>query len=518
MRFIRSIAMLIALNCSWLSVSYAQDFFYTMANTGSASFRELRAVNNFTTPNTLRQLEEPGSFSESAVLRFGPSLNVQNLFLRGNVQVSAFGSGQNAPTNIDSRGVISFERGDRPNELKVSSFGVRSPDWVDRGFAVLVTRPVDARLGQLAFALLDRPTAVGYNAEGPTSFGRGSMRVLRTGRGLYEINLDPLADTGATVQATAVSDQPRYCSIVSWSAGTVKLSCFDSDGNPADSAVSLLAVSDAMPGVSFLWSGRTSGGPLPSQYQHSTSTMVTQNVVRNDIGDYLVTLGPEANTGGHAQVTAYGSNAYCYLDETARQSDVIWASNSVNVKCTRAGEFVDSSFSVMAITRQFVVPRTTSFGGDTPQTAHMCPTWPAMTSGDMEFGNNGATVTASITLAANPTNNRVELDITFTANENNGGDTRMGMRLISTVATIDQAYTITGVIPGGTTSVSFSSRGPAFSGEDRRVFQNRAFVRTVEIIGDTGGDDISRDFPDCSDDTRLQKIMIAPVIVRLAPR
>ncbi|MEM7677959.1 MAG: hypothetical protein AAF449_18335, partial [Myxococcota bacterium] len=57
-----------------------------------------------------------------------------------------------------------------------------------RDALVLVVQPNDDELDEIAFAYLDSPTSSQYTVSTNRSFGRGTMRVERSGVGQYRVH------------------------------------------------------------------------------------------------------------------------------------------------------------------------------------------------------------------------------------------------------------------------------------------------------------------------------------------
>ncbi|MEO1338644.1 MAG: hypothetical protein AAFV29_23575, partial [Myxococcota bacterium] len=235
---------------------------------------------------------------------------------------------------------------------------------------------------------------------------------------------------------------------------------------------------------------------------------------------YSVSLGPEASPGGHIQVTAYGSSAYCSVAPSGPLAE-LWTARTVNIVCARGGTPVDTRFSLLGIKRMDVLGlRSPTFGGATAPTAFICPT---DRTGDTNFGGvfggNGARVTTRFDLTN--LSNRVELDVNFTAVERNGGDssTRGQRRLTLGIAPTGMRYGTFLSPPGGRPSQlhTFDSTGSP-TGEDFRTFNfpSTSIVRNLQAVGDTSGSDISTD-ANCTNDTRLQRFTLNPIRVSVVP-
>jgi hypothetical protein len=311
-----------------------------------------------------------------------------------------------------------------------------------------------------------------------------------------------VATTENTVQMTAVGSNAR-CNVSHWTFGTAHVRCFDLGGAPVDSQVSVLALSNLVPNLSFVWNNSTEGG-LDGNWSHA-SDGGAQSVARTGVGRYAVTLGPEADWGGHVQVTAYGSDAYCWVEG--------WGARVANVRCARGALAADSRFTVMAVRLQRVVGGDTGliFGvGTAAANAALCPS--SRVLGDPEFNGNGPEITVGAGVSPSADGRRLELHLTYVAEETGGdGSTAFGTRTITlfeepgrTIGTVytDASHSVTAVDTGD----------PGCCGESflTQSFGAAELIRQVVMVGDTGGDDISTD-SNCTNDTRLQRIWLNPV-------
>lgn len=135
--------------------------------------------------------------------------------------------------------------------------------------------------------------------------------------GLYAVYLPGQAARAGTVQVTAYGSDAAYCKVQSWApSGTsqrILVKCLDSAGAPADSQFTL----------SYANLTGTGGAPLvyvfgnqpataaytpPANYQFN-STGASNTIARSGTGVYTVNAPGLAGTGGHVQVTAYGTGA-----------------------------------------------------------------------------------------------------------------------------------------------------------------------------------------------------------------
>lgn len=371
---------------------------------------------------------------------------------------------------------------------------------VNRRFLLLALRPNLAETDRIAFAVLNRPTEASYLVDEQRFFGTGTGRATRTGVGQYSINLTTptgVATTENTVQATALESDAQ-CNVLSWSFGNVHVRCQDLLGNPLDSQVSVLAISNRMPGLSFVWNN-TAAGSVSAAYSHA-SDGVAQTVTRTGAGDYAVHLGPEAVASGHVQVTAYGSNAYCWITG--------WGDRVANVRCARGGVPTDSRFTAMALRSHGVVDART-WGGTTPTGAVICPS--ELIGGDREFGGNGPEVRVNASVGPSADRSRLELNVTFWSTELRPDFSQTVGRLTRTlfVAPPGRAVGVVLTDPSDMRAIT-GSGSPVCCGNEswlEETYSGADLIQMISAVGDTDGDDISTD-ANCANDTRLQQLRL----------
>ena len=63
----------------------------------------------------------------------------------------------------------------------------------------------------------------------------GKVQGLRNERGLYSMSFERMGLAGGSVMLSGYGESPRHCTLTSWSADRVNVSCFDPKGQPADS-------------------------------------------------------------------------------------------------------------------------------------------------------------------------------------------------------------------------------------------------------------------------------------------
>ena len=238
---------------------------------------------------------------------------------------------------------------------------------------------------------------------------------------------------------------------------------------------------------------------------------------RSAVGQYKLTLTGAVQQGGNAQVSAYGSNAYC--------RSAGWGANSVNVACAdAAGNATDARFSVLftgagqgvqaatAVATTITGPQTaTAATGvrtsiEAPRFITARP-WPSQRfyviktgTGDNDFAGNGPTIDVNAQISHN--DDCIHLSMSINARETKPDNTRgrnsvvqecvwrapANTRIIgidgptlSSASYTDSDWQMDAVVPGrgevdGARALPASDPGP---------------VHAFLMIGDTNGDEFS---------------------------
>ena len=245
-----------------------------------------------------------------------------------NIQVGLYGS-SNGHCSVDSWG---------GGDVRVSCFD-QNGAAADRRFVLLAMRGEANDRGDLAYAWLQNGTSASYAASEAYRFGPGSMNVTRTAVGRYAVELGAPANSENAVIVTAYGSSNR-CGVQSWGGGRVNIRCYDARGNPADTRASVLTVGKDFGPVSYAWNSNPNTGEANASYS-GASNGSAQSISRTAAGVYRVRLGPEANVNGHVQVSAYNSDAECYVGG--------WGGGSVTIRCHKAGRPTDARFTMLAL-------------------------------------------------------------------------------------------------------------------------------------------------------------------------
>ncbi len=210
-----------------------------------------------------------------------------------------------------------------------------------------------------AYLWADNPTAASYTPSTAYQWSSAlrANTVNRTGPGVYQALLPGLTSSGGTVLVTSYGSGSERCKIASWFPSNlgiaVNVSCFQVNGNPADTQFTLSFLTDPLIGGAFAWADQPYVATYtPSAaYQHS-STGSTITVSRTSVGSYKINIPsqPPYNKTG-AFVTAYGTTSeYCnivnWLPSGANNFDT-----AIDVACyDRYGSVVDTRYTVLYTT------------------------------------------------------------------------------------------------------------------------------------------------------------------------
>ena len=176
--------------------------------------------------------------------------------------------------------------------------------------------------------------------------------------GNYTVQFPGLNDqtSGGNAQATATS-YGKHCSLTSWGTSTTgssaSVACYDASDNLVDSNVMISfeqVYGSGQQSTGFIWSDSPTviGTSTPAStwnrgVSDSAAGPTSMTVNHYATGHYMVNVGRTpygANTGLHAQVTAWGAPSTCNVIDL----DI----DSVHVACSdRNGKDVDSYFSLL---------------------------------------------------------------------------------------------------------------------------------------------------------------------------
>lgn len=177
---------------------------------------------------------------------------------------------------------------------------------------------------------------------------------------------------------------------------------------------------------------------------------------------------------------------------------------------------INTSFNVLAISKNWI---TTSVSIFTPQPlGTLCPT--TRIRGDADFGG-GPSIKCSVDLRVK--DNTVEAIIYFKAEETKGDNSTVEQTFIQKLWSAPENTKIESISSPKIFKISFIGPkagieiGVCNNGEviNVPIRKSRELVKSIQIIGDTGGSDISND-SNCECDTQISRIEFNPITVNLS--
>jgi hypothetical protein len=153
---------------------------------------------------------------------------------------------------------------------------------------------------------------------------------------------------------------------------------------------------------------------------------------------------------------------------------------------------------------------------------------PLLVKGDREFGGHGPEVNCTVSLRITPDGQGVDAIIEMTADETGGGDTKAkgswtrrvynapGGTKISKING-DIKATAHFVSGGAGSEFGFCNEGLVYSSEAGQIRLTGSIIKSIVMVGDTGGPDVTANPNDCRCDTKISKIVFNPVSVTVKP-
>ncbi|OJF12873.1 hypothetical protein BG844_18340 [Couchioplanes caeruleus subsp. caeruleus] len=210
-----------------------------------------------------------------------------------------------------------------------------------------------------AFVWLDTPDAAmcivpgerQWNSSAPFQFRN---EVCGLDVGLYSVDLPGQAARAGTVQVTAYGSDTAYCKVQSWAPSgdnqRVLVRCLDRRGTPTDSRFVLTYNNRSGSGgkpLAYVFANQPTNASYtpPANYQYNSSGAL--NTITRSPGEpgvYTVNAPGIGTTGGHVQVTAYGTGGeWC----TAWNWTASGTAERIQVRCyNAAGAPADSRFTM----------------------------------------------------------------------------------------------------------------------------------------------------------------------------
>ena len=210
----------------------------------------------------------------------------------------------------------------------------------DRRFVILAIKGEAGEQSDIAYAWLNNQSAATYAASSTYRFGPGDMNVTRTTAGNYRVNLAQNVRDRHISLATGYATSKR-CDTTLNTRGRVQVTCIDGTERLGDARASVLLLREGVPRMSMAFNVSLDG-EIGAEHGLASDGSA-QSVTKLSTGRYRVKVGPEANAGGHVQVSPILTRAHCWPES--------WGSGSVTVRCARNGAPADAGFGVVALAR-----------------------------------------------------------------------------------------------------------------------------------------------------------------------
>jgi microsomal dipeptidase-like Zn-dependent dipeptidase len=153
---------------------------------------------------------------------------------------------------------------------------------------------------------------------------------------------------------------------------------------------------------------------------------------------------------------------------------------------------------------------------------------PMLTKGDREFAGHGPDVSCTVTLKITPDKTAVDAVITMTASETGGGDTEakgFWTRRVYTAPGGTKIIRIDGAVfsaarfvsAGAGSEFGSCNEGIVYDSQKGQINITGSVIKSIVMVGDTGGPDVTANPNDCRCDTKISRIDFNPVKVIISP-
>ncbi len=202
-----------------------------------------------------------------------------------------------------------------------------------------------------------------YNPSGYlfTPYSSAPPTVTRAGTGDYTVRIPSQAQAslrdphgGGIVNVTAYGSRSESCKVAWWGIGedlVARILCFSAAGDPADSrfAMTYHRKTDLLGRFStnhaYVWADQETAASYVPVHRYQFNTQPGElSITRSGAGAYSVKIPGQGQTGGHVQVTAYGTGAErCKVESWGLSG----ADQFVRVRCFNArGSPADAKFTL----------------------------------------------------------------------------------------------------------------------------------------------------------------------------
>ena len=166
-----------------------------------------------------------------------------------------------------------------------------------------------------AYAWINDGSAATVSSVYSVNPGGGTITATRHSTGIYTVSFpDSGIDAGWTVEAIAYGATGDYCKVQDWGTGNVDVLCFTSAGAAADSAFTVLAISNTNDkNIAFAWADQSAAASYNPNPAFAYNPAGAINITRSAAGTYSVVFKGLNGAGGTVQITAYGADSTsCY--------------------------------------------------------------------------------------------------------------------------------------------------------------------------------------------------------------
>ena len=229
--------------------------------------------------------------------------------------------------------------------IRVFCFDAATKARADSYFSIYISR----NYTDMAYAYANSATNSNYAPPGGSSWNpAGTIRVFKTGTGLYQVRFNGLGatmSTGGNIQVNSIGTANKHCKVQGWGGSpdlVVNVGCFTKGGAASNSTFNVIVI-EPSPHLAYAWANQpTSASYTPSPF-YSSNPGGSITITRSSTGTYNVSFTGFSGhilDGGNAQVTAYGgTNTQCKITG--------WGSQSVGVRCfAPSGAAADGHFTV----------------------------------------------------------------------------------------------------------------------------------------------------------------------------
>jgi hypothetical protein len=159
----------------------------------------------------------------------------------------------------------------------------------DSTFEVLAVSTTNEE--SIAFAWAGSPTTASYAPDPSYSYNpAGTISITRSSTGFYAVVFEGLNASGGTVQIGAYGSSATTCTSAGWTTPNFQadVACYDSNGNPADSAFTITVIS---------------GGEYPSNLAYAFADLPTST-------SYTAPSADSYDAGGAVKISRSGTGSY----------------------------------------------------------------------------------------------------------------------------------------------------------------------------------------------------------------